>query len=217
MPQLRDPGTLGSVTGIRRMDRFVLQEFRLADGASHAEAARILATAEAYGVPLLTSISDERDVALVRCIPSHVATGGDRIDRADLGALVSRWQGPRIYRPSVAESSLQRPSGYSLAVTESGVNNGDLPVGSACPCAGGAAERDRIALLWIGTPADSFAGLFVLVGRADRIAQAQATDWPLPLSERLGVRIYRGTAPRSGERADVHFGHAVKAARSLIS
>lgn len=172
-------------------NRFVLQEFRLADGASHADAARILASPDGHGVPLLTSISDERDVAFVRCVPSHTPAREDAVDRATLRGLVSRWQDHRTYRPSVSESSLRPPTGYSLAVTESGLNGGERS-SRPRPAASEAPPGDRIALLWIGTPLESFAGMLVLVGRDDETAEAQDPDWPLPLSEDLGVRIYRG-------------------------
>lgn len=173
------------------IDRFVLQEFRLADGASHAHAARILAATEEHGVPLLTSISDDRDVAFVRCVPAGHGTRADPIDRAALRGLVSRWQGHRTYRPTIAESSLRPPTAYRLAVTESGLNDGARPP----PCANATAagpDATRISLLWIGTPANSFAGLFVLVGQDAAMAEFQTTDWPRPLSEQLGVRVYQG-------------------------
>lgn len=190
-----DRGTLdtGSMSDIDQ-DRFVLQEFRLADDASHEAAARILRSSDERGVPLLTSISDHRDVAFVRCVPSHTPTREDPIDRARLEGLVSRWQDHRTYRPSVSESSLRPATGYSLAVTESGLNGGERPLrdGPGRPAASGTPPSDRIALLWIGTPVDSFAGLLVLVGRDDERAEAQDPDWPLPFSEQLGVRVYRG-------------------------
>lgn len=172
-------------------DRFVLQEFRLADGASHDDAARILASTDDAGVPLLTSIADERDVAFVRCVPSQVPSCDDAIDRTRLRGLVSRWQDHRTYRPSVAESSLRQPNGYSLAVTESGLNDEVRRPNGAGAAAGGSADADQIALLWIGAPVGSHAGLFVLVGRDDGPAEVQHAGWPLPLSEQLGVRIYR--------------------------
>lgn len=173
-------------------DRFVLQEFRLADGASHEDAARILASSDERGVPLLTSISDERDVAFVRCVQSHIPVHEDPIDHARLEGLVSRWQDHRTYRPSVTESSLRPPTDYSLAVTESGLNDGDRRPGGAGTASSGPADADQIALLWIGAPMDSRAGLFVLVGRDDEVAETRHGDWPLPLSADLGVRIYRG-------------------------
>ena len=173
-------------------DRFVMQEFRLADGASHEDAARILRSSDERGVPLLTSIADDRDVAFVRCVPARDAISGDPIDRAALRGLVACWQDHRTYRPSIAESSLRRPTAYSLAVTESGLNDeGHRPDGaSAAP--EGPADAEQIALLWIGAPVGSHAGLFVLVGRDGRTADAGHEGWPLPLSEQLGVRIYRG-------------------------
>ena len=190
-----DRGTLdtGSMNEIDA-DRFVLQEFRLAEGASHDDAARILASTDEAAVPLLTSISDDRDVAFVRCVPSDTPADEDPIDHTMLQGLVSRWQDHRTYRPSVAESSLRPPSAYSLAVTESGLNGGERSLRDepGRPGDSGTPPSDRIALLWIGTPVDSFAGLFVLVGRDEERAEAQDPDWPLPLSEDLGVRIYRG-------------------------
>ena len=173
-------------------DRFVLQEFRLADGASHEDAARILRSSDERGVPLLTSIADDRDVAFVRCVPSHTPAREDPIDRARLEGLVSRWQEHRTYRPSVSESSLRPATRYSLAVTESGVNGGERASRPGRPVASQAPPSDRIAMLWIGTPIDSFAGLLVLVGRDDERAGAHDPEWALPLSEELGVRIYRG-------------------------
>ena len=172
-------------------DRFVLQEFRLADGAAHEDAARILRSSDERGVPLLTSIADDRDVAFVRCVPARDALGGDPIDRAALRGLVSRWQDHRTYRPSVAESSLQQATTYSLAVTESGLNDGERGPRAHQDAAGPDAPT-RISLLWIGTPVESFAGLLVLVGTDDEGAEAQDPNWPLPVSEQLGVRIYRG-------------------------
>ena len=171
-------------------DRFVLQEFRLADGASHEDAARILRSSDERGVPLLTSIADDRDVAFVRCVPARDAISGDPIDRRLLRGLVSRWQEHRTYRPTVAESSLRQPTGYSLAVTESGLNDGPRTP-RAQQAAAGPDAPTPISLLWIGTPASSFAGLFVLVGQ-DGATEARPTDWPLPLSEQLGIRVYRG-------------------------
>jgi len=187
-----DTWSMSDMHGV--IDRFVLQEFRLADGASHADAARILKSSDERGVPLLTSISDDRDVAFVRCVPSHTPAREDPIDRARLQGLVSRWQDHRTYRPSVSECSLRPPSAYSLAVTESGVNGGERSLRDepGRPAASGTPPSDRIALLWIGTPVDSFAGLFVLVGKDDERAKVQDPDWPLPLSEQLGVRVYRG-------------------------
>lgn len=172
-------------------DRFVLQEFRLAEGASHDDAARILASTDEAGVPLLTSISDERDVAFVRSVPSRVPACDDAIDRTRLRGMVSRWQDHRTYRPSVAESSPRPPTEYSLAVTESGLNDEVRHTDGASAAPSGSADADQIALLWIGAPVGSHAGLFVLVGRDDRTAQAGHMSWPLPLSEQLGVRIYR--------------------------
>src|SRR5687767_15308139 len=173
-------------------DRLVLEEFRLSDGASHAAADRALAAADPSGVPLLTSIADERDVASVRCIAARAASEGDTIDRATFGDLVSRWGAVHTYRPRIAESSLARPTSYRLAVTESGINDTDPTSVDPGPSRE-APSRDAApaGLLWIGAPRDSHAGLLVVIGDGETAAD---TSWPLALGEALGVRIYRGHA-----------------------
>lgn len=186
------------------IDRLVLQEFRLSDATTHAEADGILAAADPDGVPLLTSIADDRDVASVRSVLSGTAADADPIDRSMLGALVAKWQSPRTYRTRIAESSLLPPAEYRLAVTESGINDDDralpgAPRHSAIP---GPDAPTPLALLWIGAPVGTHAGLLVLAGedgqsRNDEDGASgndQDAAWPLALSTQLGVRIYRGTA-----------------------
>lgn len=174
----------------------VLEEFRLADRASRAEADGILAAADPDGVPLLTSIADDRDVASVRFIPSTESAASDPVDRASLGDLVAGWRSPRSYRTRIAESSLVPPAEYHLAVTESGLNDSHrslagTPQHSAVP---EPATPIPMALLWIGAPVGTHAGLLVLVGEDGRSGIEPDAAWPLPLSEQLGVRIYRGHA-----------------------
>ena len=175
-------------------DRLVLEEFRLSDGAAYADADGALAAADPTGVPLLTSIADDRDVASVRCVPARSAPADDAIDRASFGALVSHWGHVRTYLPRIAESSLARPASYRLAVTESGINEGDGMVATT--------TRDEEAvdepalpldLLWIGAPRSSHAGLLVVVGDGGSATGADPS-WPLALGQSLGVRIYRGKA-----------------------
>lgn len=177
-------------------DHLVLQEFRLRAGASRAEADGILAAAYPDGVPLLTSIADDRDVASVRSIPSSESAASDPIDRASLGDLVARWQSPRSYRTRIAESSLVPPAEYHLAVTESGLNDNhrSLPGAPQRPAVAEPAAPTPMALLWIGAPVGTHAGLLVLVGEDGRSGIEQDAGWPLPLCEQLGVRIYRGRA-----------------------
>lgn len=175
---------------------FVLEEFRLADGTSRAEADGILAAADPEGVPLLTSIADDRDVASVRFIPSTDPAASDPVDRASLGDLVAGWRSSRSYRTRIAESSLVPPAQYHLAVTESGINEDHrslsvAPRRSAVP---EPAAPTPAALLWIGAPVGTHAGLLVLVGEDGRSGIEPDSAWPQPLSDQLGVRIYRGRA-----------------------
>jgi hypothetical protein len=185
--------TLGHMTVHATADRLVLEEFRLSDGASHADADRALAAADPSGVPLLTSIADERDVASVRRVGPRSSPDGDTIDHASFGDLVSRWGAVHTYRPRIAEDSLARPTSYRLAVTESGINDTDPtfvvrgPSGQAPP----SADAAPAGLLWIGAPRDSHAGLLVVIGDGETAAD---TSWPLSLGQALGVRIYRGLA-----------------------
>lgn len=176
-------------------DRLVLEEFRLAPGTSHAEADRTLAAADPAGVPLLTSIGDDRDVASVRRISGDVGIGADAIDRTGFGALVSSWGPLRTYTPRITASSPVKPGYYRLAVTESGNDQRDS---LARPPAARATAEDRtgassIELLWIGAPRDSEDGLLVVLGD-DQSDTAPDVRWPLSLSTTLGVRIYRGHA-----------------------
>lgn len=176
-------------------DRLVLEEFRLSDGAAYADADGALAAGDPTGVPLLTSIADDRDVASVRRMPARSGPTDDTVDHAAFGSLVSRWGPVRTYRPRIAESSLARPASYRLAVTESGINDGDaLPAGPTPGHEGAADEQATpLELLWIGAPRSSHAGLLVVIGDGESLPGADAS-WPLALSQSLGVRIYRGRA-----------------------
>ena len=184
------------MTAIPAADRLVLEEFRLSDGAAYADADGALAAADPTGVPLLTSIADDRDVASVRCVPARSAPADDAIDRAAFGELVSHWGPMRTYLPRIAESSLARPSSYRLAVTESGINDGDALVATTAPDLDEQAVEEPtlpLDLLWIGAPRTSHAGLLVVVGDGGSPAAPDAS-WPLALGQSLGVRIYRGKA-----------------------
>lgn len=177
---------------------FVLQEFRLCDGASRADADGILAAADPEGLPLLTSIADDRDVASVRSSPSP-ETPDDPFDRASLRDLVVRWEAPRVYRRRISESALVAPAAYRLAVTESGINDGHRPLTPVTPASrqperNGREEPTPVALLWIGAPVGTHAGLLVLVGEVGRSGIAQDPAWPGDLGGKLGIRVYRGQA-----------------------
>jgi hypothetical protein len=174
---------------------FVVQEFRLHTADTADEAARIVAKfpdAIEPGVPLLRSIDDQRDVAIVGAL--HV---GERFDereqRAALGPLVASWRPVKRYGPRITESAESPPSSYRLAVTESGIN-GQVDDATTAP---GAVSHDdapttQLGLMWVGAPIGTYAGLMVLLGSYDDDVthRPDARDWPLTLSRQLQVRIY---------------------------
>lgn len=178
------------------IDAIVLQEFRLRSAATTAQAARIVA-GSAKGrratVPLLTSIDDPRDVAIVTAM--HAGDPPEDAGRTTLGPLVVSWEPLQRFTPRITERSSSIPSYYRLAVTGSGINNADPDPGAVTsddpPDGGSAAPLD---LLWIGIPVGTHAGLLVLTGsdEDERATRPDPRDWPLPLSTYLGVRIYAG-------------------------
>ena len=186
----------------------VLQEFRLRDVRARSEAERIVAASAREAepaVPLLTSVDDPHDVAILRGLHAGETTAADPSQRALLGRLVSSWQPEKMYGPRLAERSTTPPSYYRLAVTESGINEGPLSPGGirAARPTGGGITSSRIGLLWIGAPIGTHAGLLVLVGHYDGepFASADIGGWPLPLSTELGVRIYASNGHVAEPRA----------------
>ena len=176
----------------------VLEEFRLRGVDDAVAAARIVAaspTGSELTIPLLTSIEDRRDVAIVRAFHAGETTEPDAAARAGLDHLVSSWAAPKRYGPRLAERSQSAPSSFRLAVTESGLNAGSAAVPSSDEPAVPDATR-AIGLLWIGAPVGADAGLLVLLGCYDepRGAGDEPRGWPLPLSHDLGVRIYENRA-----------------------
>jgi hypothetical protein len=168
----------------------VLEEFRLRDADVDGMAASIVAGFSQRGepaVPLLTSIDDRRDVAMVRALRGGEVT--DPADRVALAPLVASWGAVKTYGPRIAERSDRSPSYYRLAVTESGVNTADPRARSERLDADGATVP--IGLLWIGMPAGA-AGLMVLLGNDERPdpTSTEPHEWPRSVSDRLGVRIY---------------------------
>ena len=179
------------------IETFALQEFRLRAVDSDGAAARIVAgfsNGIEPSVPLLTSIDDERDVATVRALHGGEATDGSG-QRAALDPLVSSWQPLKRYGPRITERAASPPSHYRLAVTESGINDGDPGRAGILPTTlahGGAPVP--LGLLWIGVPVGTHAGLMILLGSFEdpHAARRAPDDWPLPMSGQLGVRIYEG-------------------------
>lgn len=177
------------------INALVLQEFRLHAADSAAEAARIVAAFSdgvEPAVPLLTSIDDDRDVAIVRGLHAGEQGEGDPRQRAALDPLVASWQPVREYGPRITERSESPPTYYRLAVTESGITNAG-PEPPPEPVARIAADRNtskRVELLWIGLPVGTYAGLLTLLGTDDGSGRrSEPREW-LPLSRSLGVRIY---------------------------
>ena len=173
------------------MDTFVLQQFRLRAPDRTGEAAAIVASfAMDEPVPLLTSIDDQRDVATVRAVRTGHSADLTVGQHAALDPLVESWAEQVRYGPRIMARTESSPSHFRLAVTGSGINDGErsaprpaVPTPSETPA--------TVGLLWIGVPLETHAGLLVLVGdeTAERVS-ARPGDWPLPLSDPLGVRIY---------------------------
>jgi hypothetical protein len=174
------------------INSLVLQEFRLHAADSAGEAARIVAAfsdGREPAVPLLTSIEDDRDVAIVRGLHAGEQREGDPRQRAALNPLVASWQPVKQYGPRITERSESPPTYYRLAVTESGITNQPDPPPPSPHAADGNASR-RVDLLWIGLPVGTYVGLLTLLGTDDGAVQrSQPREW-LPLSRLLGVRIY---------------------------
>jgi hypothetical protein len=174
----------------------VLEEFRLHAEDLDGAAARIVA-ASPHGIepaiPLLTSIDDRRDVATLRALHAGELTESDAVQHAALDPLVLSWAVPKHYGPRITERSQSPPSSFRLAVTESGINTSGVPqetLGEGSP--GTETTSRAVGLVWIGEPVGTHAGLLVLLGTYDP-AQAvgrDASDWPLALSRKLGIRIY---------------------------
>lgn len=176
----------------------VLEEFQLAAGDDARGAVERIAARSQHGrepaVPLLTSIDDRTNVALLRGLHEGESTEPDAAQRAAMDEFVTSWQEPKHYGPRITERSQSPPSSYRLAVTESGINDPDHAgeIRGAVRLDGAATS---IGLLWIGQPIGTHAGLLVLLGSHENVdGITRRHDWPLPLSRRLGVRIYESRA-----------------------
>lgn len=177
----------------------VLQEFRLRAPDANGAAARIVAASPngvEPAIPLLTSIDDRRDVATLRALHAGEPTEADAAQRAALDPLVSSWAAPKHYGPGITEQSQSVPSRFRLAVTESGINTGgSAPVTLSDGSAGDGTTSRAIGLIWIGAPVGTHAGLLVLLGSYDDPGTVgrDPSDWPLPRSRDLGVRVYENS------------------------
>lgn len=183
-----------------RVQTLMLQEFRLSAVDADGVVARIVDAMPAGpgpAVPLLTSIDDRHDVAMVRTVREGESGGLDVAERAVLDPLISSWRPTKCYASRIVASSQSPPTHYRLAVTESGIN--DEPRTPTSARSRGGAPKDAsssLDLLWIGRPDTSHCGLLILVGdHGDPAApRSDPHDWPLPMSRRVGVRIYDSAA-----------------------
>lgn len=177
------------------INSLVLQEFRLHAADSGGEAARIVAAFSdgiEPAVPLLTSIDDDRDVAIVRGLHAGEQPEADPRQRAALDPFVASWQPVKEYGPRITERSASPTTFYRLAVTESGITNAK-PEPPEPPPRNVADSRNSskpVGLLWIGLPVGTHAGLLTLLGTDDGAARRSEPRQWLPLSRSLGVRIY---------------------------
>jgi hypothetical protein len=175
----------------------VLEEFELSSGDAHGAVTRIVERSRRGReprMPLLTSIEDRTNVAVLRGLHAGESSEPDAAQHAALDEFVSSWQAPKHYGPRITERSESPPTYYRMAVTESGINDPD-----EAATIGGGFRLDTtftdIGLLWIGQPVGTHAGLLVLLGsHGDPSAAMREHRWPLPLSRRLGVRVYESRA-----------------------
>ena len=178
---------------------FVLEEFRLRVADVDGVAARIVAATPPGiepAIPLLTSIDDRRDVAILRALHAGETSETDAVQHAALDPLVSSWMAPKHYGPRIAERSQSPPSSFRLAVTESGINSGGVsPVTFGQASAADGTTSHPVGLLWIGSPVGTHAGLLILLGSYEdpRGVARDPSGWSLPLSRDLGVRIYESS------------------------
>ena len=179
----------------------ILEEFRLRTADADGAAARIVAESPRGiepAIPLLTSIEDRRDVAMLRALHAGESTDRDAAQHAALDPFVSSWAVPKHYGPRITEHSQRPPSSFRLAVTESGINAGGArpPVTLSRESPGNGTAKHAVGLVWVGAPVGTHGGLLVLLGSYDDDLRAVGDEpfaWPLPLSRELGVRIYENS------------------------
>ncbi len=198
MTKTPPPVSIQDMSTADRIRILVLEEFRLHVADVDGAAARIVAATPSGiepAIPLLTSIDDRRDVAMLRAVHAGEPTES-AAQHAALDPLVASWAAPKHYGPRITESSQSPPSSFRLAVTESGINAGGAPpvTQTVAATANGTTSR-AVGLVWIGAPVGTHAGLLVLLGSYDdpRAFGCDPSGWPLPLSSDLGVRIYENS------------------------
>ena len=174
--------------------RMLVQEFTLVRPDADGTAAGIVARSRVDGVPLLTSVDDARDVAMVDPLPHPI---GDADRREALDPLVASWGPTREYRPRVIEQSGPRPAHFRMAVTDHG-NDEAVSAASTSGHPGVGVHAEQVGLLWIGAQ-ERGAGTMVLVG--DERPSTGPNDTAVrgsrraPARSALGARVYTGRSP----------------------
>lgn len=185
---------------------FTLQEFRLrsTEGPTLRIVARLSKALRSMGVreiPLLVSVDDERDAAVLVTFADDAAASTVRV--AQVRAALTEALIPfriaaepleRRYEERFAAGSTEDTSYYRLAVSETeGRELREFAQGAATA----GTEQPDPALLWLGRAADAGDGVLALTGYADDSSfrtDAAIEAAPHELVRALGVRVYTSGA-----------------------
>lgn len=185
---------------------FTLQEFRLrsTDGLTLRIVARLSQALRSMGVreiPLLVSLDDKRDAAVLVTFADDAAASTVRVAQARTAlteALVpfriTAEPPERRYEERIAAGSGENTNYYRLAVAET--EGRELREFAQRAATAGTAQPDP-ALLWLGRAADAGDGVLALAGYADDSSFCTDTaieDAPRAVVRALGVRVYASGA-----------------------
>lgn len=183
-----------------------LQEFRLrsTDGPTLRIVARLSQALRSMGVreiPLLVSVDDERDAAVLVTFADDAAASTVRVAQvraalteALISFRIAAEPPERRYEERFAAGSGQDTNYYRVAVSET---EGRELREFAQRAATAGTEQPDPALLWLGRAADVGDGVLALVGYADDSSfrmDAAIEDAPPAPMRALGVRVYTGGA-----------------------
>jgi hypothetical protein len=181
---------------------FTLQEFRLrsTDGPTLRIVGRLSQALRSMGVreiPLLVSVDDERDAAVLVPFADDAAANTVRVAQARaalaealIPCRIAAEPPERRYEERIAAGGGEDTTYYRLAVAETeGRELRDFVQRAATA---GTAQPDP-ALLWLGRAADAADGALALAGYADDSSfctDSAIEDAPRALVRSLGVRVY---------------------------